>query len=107
MGLAFFIGAHFVPGVKVDSYSAALIAAVLIAVVNATLGTLLRLLTFFVNLLTFGLISFIITVLMIKLVDNWMTSISIKNFMSAALLAIVVSLSNIIIDRLVFGKEER
>ena len=92
MGLAVFIGAKLVPGVSVDGYGSAIIAAILIALANATIGFILRLLTFPVNFLTLGLMSFIITVLMILLVDNMMASFNTSGFFSAAFLAIVVAL---------------
>lgn len=92
MGLAMLLGAYIVPGVHVDGFGAALIAAVLIALANATIGFILRVLTFPINFLTLGLMSFIITVLMILLVDSMMTSFNTSGFFSAALLAIVVAL---------------
>ena len=91
MGLAVFLGAKLVPGVKVDGYSSALIAALLIALANGTIGFILRLLTFPINFLTLGLVSFIISVLMVMLVDRLMTGFSTSGFLSAALLAIVVA----------------
>ena len=91
MGLAVFLGAKLVPGVKVDGYSSALIAALLIALANATIGFILRLLTFPINFLTLGLVSFIISVLMVMLVDRLMTGFATSGFLSAALLAIVVA----------------
>lgn len=92
MGLAVFLGAKLVPGVKVDGYSSALIAALLIALANATIGFILRILTFPINFLTLGLVSFIISVLMVMLVDQLMTGFYTSGFLSAALLAIVVAI---------------
>ena len=70
MGLAMLIGAQVVPGVRVDGFMNAVIAAVLIALANATIGFVLRIFTFPLNFLTLGLVSFIISVLMILLVDH-------------------------------------
>lgn len=92
MGLAVLIGAYIVPGVQVDGYGTAIIAAVLIALANATIGFILRVMTFPVNFLTLGLVSFIISVLMILLVDNLMSGFNTTGFWAAALLAIVVAL---------------
>ncbi|MDR6785990.1 phage holin family protein [Pedobacter africanus] len=92
MGLAVLIGAYIVPGVQVDGYGTAIIAAVLIALANATIGFILRVMTFPVNFLTLGLVSFIITVLMILLVDNLMSGFNTTGFWAAAFLAIVVAL---------------
>ena len=102
MGLAMLIGAYVVPGVQVDGYLSAIIAAVLIAVANATIGLILRVFTFPLNVLTLGLISFIITVLMVLLVDNLMAGFNTSGFFAAAILAIVVALIKMVLDS-VFG----
>lgn len=92
MGLAMLLGSYLVPGVRIDGFGTAIIAAVLIALANATIGFILRLLTFPINFLTLGLVSFIITVLMILLVDNVMSGFNTSGFFAAAILAIVVAL---------------
>ncbi|NII84678.1 phage holin family protein [Pedobacter riviphilus] len=104
-GLAFFIGAKLVPGVAIDGFGNAIIASVLIALANATIGFILRLLTFPINFLTLGLVSFIITVLMILLVDNMMTSFNTSGFIAAAFLAIVVALIKAVFSAVVGEKE--
>ena len=106
MGFAMMVGAYLVPGVSVDGYMSALIAAVLIALANATIGLILRIFTFPLNVLTLGLISFIITVLMILLVDSWMKGFNTSGFLAAAILAIVVSLIKMILDS-IFGVEKK
>ncbi len=96
MGAAVAIAAYLIPGVTVDNYWSAIIAGVLISLANATIGTILRILTFPVNFLTLGLMSFIITVLMVLLVDHFMTSFHTRGFWSAFLFAIVLSLIKMI-----------
>jgi len=91
MGLAMLLGSYLVPGVHIDGFGTAIIAAVLIALANATIGFVLRLLTFPINFLTLGLMSFIITVLMILLVDSMMKGFNTSGFLAAAFLAIVVA----------------
>lgn len=92
MGAAVAIAAYLLPGVTVDGYWSAIIAGILIALANATIGTILRILTFPVNFLTLGLMSFIITVLMVLLVDNLMDSFNTDGFFSALLFAVVLAL---------------
>ena len=106
MGFAMMVGAYLVPGVSVDGYMSALIAALLIALANATIGLVLRVFTFPLNVLTLGLISFIITVLMILLVDSWMNGFNTSGFLAAAILAIAVSLIKMILDS-IFGVEKK
>ena len=106
MGLAMMIGAYIVPGVSVEGYGSAIIAALLIALANATIGLILRIFTFPLNILTLGLISFVITVLMILLVDSWMTGFNTSGFFAAAILAIAVSLIKMLLDS-IFGSEKK
>lgn len=106
MGLAMMLGAYFIPGVTVNGFGDAIIAAILIAVANATIGLILRVFTFPLNVLTLGLISFIITVLMILLVDHFMTGFNTTGFLAAAILAIAVSVIKMILDS-VFGIDKK
>jgi putative membrane protein len=52
MGAAVALAAYLLPGVDVESFWSAIIAGVLIALSNATIGTILRILTFPINFLT-------------------------------------------------------
>lgn len=91
MGAAVALAAFLIPGVQVDGFLSALIAGILIAVANATIGFILRILTFPINILTLGLMSFIITVLMVLLVDSLMDSFNTSGFLSALIFAIVLA----------------
>ncbi|MBC7743877.1 MAG: phage holin family protein [Flavobacterium sp.] len=92
MGAAVAIAAYLLPGVTVNGFGNAIIAGILIALANATIGTILRLLTFPINFLTLGLMSFIITVLMVLLVDSLMDSFNTNGFFSAMIFAIILAL---------------
>ncbi len=96
MGLAVAVAAYLLPGVSVAGFWSAVIAGILIALANATIGTILRILTFPINFLTLGLMSFIITVLMVLLVDNLMDSFNTTGFFSALMFAIVLSVLKMI-----------
>jgi putative membrane protein len=91
MGAAVALAAYFLPGVTVNGFGSAILAGILIALANATIGTILRLLTFPINFLTLGLMSFIITVLMVLLVDSLMTSFNTNGFFSALIFAVVLA----------------
>lgn len=54
------ITAHIVPGFDIKSFIAALVAAVVIGLVNAFIRPILSILTFPITLLTFGLFTFVI-----------------------------------------------
>ena len=46
MGLAVALAAFLLPGVQVDGFGSAILAGILIALANATIGTILRIFTF-------------------------------------------------------------
>jgi putative membrane protein len=95
-GLAVAVAAYLIPGVSVDSYLTAIVAGLLLGFVNATIGTLLRIFTFPINFLTLGLMSFIITVLMVLLVDNLIRGFDTSGFFSAMLFALVLAVLKMI-----------
>ena len=65
--LSLLIVAHVINGFEVRSFTAALLAALVIGLVNSTLGLLLKILTFPFTLLTLGLFLIVINALMLKL----------------------------------------
>lgn len=103
-GLAILIIAQIIPGVKVDGYFTAIIAGILIGIVNATIGLILRILTFPLNILTLGLISFIISVCMILLVSHLLNGFYVNGFFTAALFAIALSLIKMLFHSFEKGK---
>lgn len=97
-GLAVALAAYLIPGVQVDSYLTAIVAGLLLGFVNATIGTILRILTFPINFLTLGLMSFLITVLMVILVDRLIQGFDTSGFFSALLFAAVLA-----VIKMIFG----
>lgn len=97
-GIAVSVAAFLVPGVHVDGFLTAIIAGILIAVANATIGALLRLFTLPINILSLGLMSFIISVLMVLLVDALMKGFNTSGFLSALMFALVLS-----VIKMIFG----
>src|SRR6266481_7705655 len=64
--LCLLLVAHFVPGFFVRGFGTALIAAVVIGLVNGTIGMLLKIITFPFIILTFGIFWLLINALMLK-----------------------------------------
>lgn len=99
-GLVVAVAAFIVPGAHVAGFGWAIVTGLVIGLVNAIVGGILRLFTFPLNWLTFGLVSFIITVLMIMLSDNIMGSkFDVDGFWTATLFAIVVAIIEMILGR--------
>jgi len=100
--LSLIIVAHLVPGFEVTGFGAALIAAVVIGLVNATLGLILKILTFPLTVLTLGLFLLVINALMLQLAAWLVPGFAVHHFASALFGAIVLSLINLILRFLGF-----
>jgi putative membrane protein len=92
--LAIWIVSRVVPGFSVSGPFSALIAAVVIGFVNATLGLFLKIVTFPLTLVTLGLFWLIINAVMIKLAAAIVPGFHVDTFGAAFWGAIVLSLVN-------------
>jgi putative membrane protein len=99
--LALWIVSRLVPGFSVSGPTAALIAAVVIGFVNATLGLFLKIITFPLTLLTLGLFWLIINAVVIKLAAAIVPGFHVYTFGAAFWGAIVLSLVNMALKWLV------
>ncbi len=100
-GLVVAIASWIIPGVTVAGFGWAILTGLVIGLVNAIVGGILRLFTFPLNWLTFGLVSFIITVLMIMLSDKIMGSkFDVAGFWPAFFFAIIVAVIEMLIGRM-------
>ncbi len=93
--------AKVLPGVTIDPWWQALLAALLISVLNATVRPLLILFTLPITLFSFGLFLFIINALVISLAARWISGFQIESFGYALLFSLAISLVN----SLVFQKK--
>lgn len=93
-GLAVFVAAYVLPGVRVDSFLTAVIVAIVLGAANAVIRPILVLLTLPVTILTLGLFVFIINALMVLLVAAVVPGFSVESFWTALLFSLVVSAFN-------------
>ena len=103
--LSIWIVSRFVPGFSVSGPTAALIAAVVIGFVNATLGLFLKIITFPLTLLTLGLFWLIINAVMIELASAIVPGFRVATFGAAFWGAIVLSLVNMALKWLVMPEK--
>ena len=105
--LAVWIVSRVVPGIYVSGPVAALIAALAIGFINATLGVLLKILTFPLTLATLGIFWFVINALMLKFASALVPGFQVHGFIAAFLGAIVLSLVNMLLKWLVYPAQDR
>ncbi|MEO1435889.1 MAG: phage holin family protein [Bacteroidota bacterium] len=100
--VAFLAGSYILKGVEVKSVITALVLAIVISLLNGTLGAVLKTLTLPLNWITLGLFSFLINALMIKLADFFLKGFKVKGFLNAILLAIIVAVVNSLVEGILF-----
>ncbi len=84
--------ANFVPGIHVDGFTAALVAAFLLGLVNTLIRPLLLLLTLPVTLVTLGLFIFVINGMLFWLVGSVLRGFIVDSFWHGILGALLYSL---------------
>ena len=95
--LAVWVVAQFVHGFHVKGVAAALIAALVIGLVNATLGTFLKVITLPLTILTLGIFWLVINALMLMLASAILSpAFHVDSFLAAFWGAIVLSLVNML-----------
>jgi len=104
--LAIWIVSRVVPGFIVSGPAAALIAALVIGLVNATIGFFLKIITFPLTILTLGLFWFVINAVMIELASAFVPGFHILSFASAFWGGIVLSILNMLLKSIVTPSRE-
>jgi putative membrane protein len=99
-GVALVIVANVLPGIQVDGFGSALIAALVIGLVSATVGLVLKILLFPVIFLTLGIFYFIINGLMLKLASALVPGFRVNGCLPAVLGSILLSMVDFLLNRL-------
>jgi putative membrane protein len=88
------LAAKIMPSVKIRSFGTAVLVALVIGILNATIGFLLRLP---LNLLTLGLLSFfvrlIVLAIVIKIADKFFSGFEVRSFTTAIILACIMAIA--------------
>jgi putative membrane protein len=95
--LCLLLVANFVPGFSVRGFGTALIAAVVIGLVNGTIGALLKLLTFPLTILTFGIFWLLINALMLKLAAVFVPGFEVRGLWPAFWGGVILSILNVVV----------
>jgi putative membrane protein len=90
--VALLIVAWLVPGFKVANLPSALIAVIIIGLLNVTLGFLLKLITLPLGILTLGLFFLVINALILKLASGVVPGFYVNSFGAAFIGAAVLAL---------------
>ena len=104
--LALLAVAYLYPGVHVDSFFAAAIAALVLGLVNALIRPILVVLTLPVTIVTLGLFLFVINAALFWLVAQIVKGFAVEGFLAALVGSILYSLISLAVSWLVAGPKK-
>jgi putative membrane protein len=105
--IALLIVTRFIAGFHVDGFLAALIAAVIISLINATIGAFLKFITLPLTFVTLGLFWWVINALMLILASQISPGFHVDGFLPAFIGAIILALVNFLLKWIVGEVEGR
>jgi putative membrane protein len=92
LALSFWVATALIPGIDVEGgFTTYLWVALLFGLLNATLGSLLKLLTLPAVILTLGLFLVVVNASMLMLIARWSDKLVVNNFWTAIFAAIIIS----------------
>lgn len=96
-GMIFLI-AGYVPGIDLQNgYISAVVFAVILAIVNLLLGTILRIVTLPLKILTLGLFSFVISIIIVLVADFLFDGITLHGYIPVIALAFTLGVTSFIL----------
>lgn len=92
-----FGASYLFPGIKVESFFSALIAALCLGIASVLIGWFLLVITLPINVITLGLFSFVIYAVLVMIASRMSTGFEVVNFWWALLLGFIIYIANKII----------
>jgi putative membrane protein len=100
---AILLTAYLMGGIHVTSFLSALGAAAILGILNAFFRPIALLITLPINVLTFGLFTFIINAVMLKMVSGVIGGFHVEGFWTAVFGALLISLISFALNTLIRG----
>ena len=100
---ALWLVARIIPGIQVRDFGSALVATIVIAVVNFFVGPILRFLGFPLIFLTLGLFTLIINAFLLKLASLFTPGFRVHGFLAAIFGSLVLTVLTFLLRMVVFA----
>lgn len=100
VALALLLAAYIIPGIDVSSFFIALIAAIVIGLLNLIVRPILFVLTLPLTIVTFGLFAFVLNALMFLFAAYFVDGFTVSGFIPALLGSLLVSIASTLGDRM-------
>jgi putative membrane protein len=92
LAFSMWIATLIVPGITVDGgVGTYLWVALLFGLINSVFGSIIKVLTFPVSIVTFGLFLFVVNAAMLSLTARWSEKLEVTGFGSALLASLIIS----------------
>jgi putative membrane protein len=92
LAFSMWIATLIVPGITIDGgVKTYLWVALLFGLINSIFGSIIKVLTFPVSIVTFGLFIFVINAAMLSLTARWSDKLNVTGFWSALLASLIIS----------------
>lgn len=99
--ISIWVTAAVIPGIHVNGgVRTYLWIALVFGLINAILGTVIKILTFPLSLVTFGLFLIVINAAMLELTAKWTSNLTIDGYWSAFFGALIISIIGQILGRI-------
>ena len=92
LAFSMWIATLVVPGITVDGGVATYLwVALLFGLINSFIGSIIKVLTFPVSIVTFGLFLFVVNAAMLSLTARWSEKLEVTGFWSALFASLIIS----------------
>ena len=98
-GVIFLCGKHLDGITITGGYQYAVTAAIVLAIVNSFIRPILAILTFPITVFSFGIFSFVLTALMVMVMDYFVDHVYIASFWNAMLLGLIIYFASSTLDK--------
>ena len=98
--LSILLVSRIVPGIVVDGFYVALLAALILGVLNILVKPILFILTLPITIITFGLFTFVLNAFMFWLAASFLNGFSVSGFLPALVGSIIVSAVSTVLHRI-------
>lgn len=97
--LVLLIVAEFIPGITVDGFYPALVAAVVLGLLNLFVRPILVILTFPITIVTLGLFMFVINAALFWFAATFIDGFAVATFLHALLGSLIVSVASAVFNK--------
>ncbi|UOQ70494.1 phage holin family protein [Hymenobacter cellulosilyticus] len=96
-----YVLARFLPGAHLGGFTDAILLVIVLAILNAVLKPILKILGFPITVLTLGLFLLVINAVIVLLADWLLAGFKLDGFISALIFSIALSLVTSVVDMVV------